>query len=260
MPLSAGLWAQERGPESAPGRGRHNGFVGGNGSRCSGRRNHRFRSRHSRRCSPPRPPHDLPRKLTLAWTRSERAPPTPGMPKIFRHLVNAAFRPERFFIEADRTNPEKVRALLEKGKFLLAEDAGALVACVYVEVRGERGYFGLLAVDPARQRSWHGIPSDRRCRTVLPRRRLPFHGPHRRESAEGTTRILPASWIRGKWDPAFSRTTSILPKCPAIWSKCSNVWEISSSPTGQKSLPHQPLFARIRAPPRPEATLRRQIY
>jgi GNAT superfamily N-acetyltransferase len=71
-------------------------------------------------------------------------------------LVNAAFRPERFFVDADRTNPEKVRALLEKGKFLLAEDAGVLVACVYVELRGERGYFGLLAVDPARQRTGMG--------------------------------------------------------------------------------------------------------
>ncbi len=71
-------------------------------------------------------------------------------------LVNAAFRPERFFIDADRTNPDKVRALLEKGKFLLAGEAGKLVGCVYVELRGERGYFGLLAVDPARQRSGLG--------------------------------------------------------------------------------------------------------
>jgi GNAT superfamily N-acetyltransferase len=71
-------------------------------------------------------------------------------------LVNAAFRPERFFIDADRTNPEKVRALLQKGKFLLTEEAGALAGCVYVEWRGERGYFGLLAVDPALQRSGLG--------------------------------------------------------------------------------------------------------
>jgi len=73
-------------------------------------------------------------------------------------LVNAAFRIERFFIDADRTSPDKVRAFLEKGKFLLAEEAGALIACVYVELRGERGYFGLLAVDPTRQRS--GMGSD----------------------------------------------------------------------------------------------------
>jgi GNAT superfamily N-acetyltransferase len=71
-------------------------------------------------------------------------------------LVNAAFRPERFFIDADRTNPEKVRALLQKGEFLLAEEKDTLAGCIYVELRGERGYFGLLAVDPARQRSGLG--------------------------------------------------------------------------------------------------------
>jgi N-acetylglutamate synthase-like GNAT family acetyltransferase len=71
-------------------------------------------------------------------------------------LVNTAFRPERFFIDADRTNPDKVRALLQKGKFLLAEEAGKLTGCVYVERNGERGYFGLLAVDPAVQRSGLG--------------------------------------------------------------------------------------------------------
>jgi GNAT superfamily N-acetyltransferase len=67
-------------------------------------------------------------------------------------LVNAAFRPERFFTDGDRTNPEKVRELLQKGKFLLTEAAGALASCVYVELRGDRGYFGLLAVEPALQR------------------------------------------------------------------------------------------------------------
>jgi len=71
-------------------------------------------------------------------------------------LVNAAFRPERFFIDADRTNPEKVCALMQKGKFLLTEEAGVLTGCVYVELRDERGYFGLLAVDPESQRSGLG--------------------------------------------------------------------------------------------------------
>jgi N-acetylglutamate synthase-like GNAT family acetyltransferase len=71
-------------------------------------------------------------------------------------LVNAAFRPERFFSDADRTNPGKVRELLQKGNFLLAEQAGGLIACVYVELRGERGYFGLLAVDPTRQQTGMG--------------------------------------------------------------------------------------------------------
>jgi len=79
---------------------------------------------------------------------------------VIARLVNAAFRPERFFIAADRTNPEKVAALMQKGKFfLLIESEGedeALAGCVYAELRGERGYFGLLAVDPDRQRSGIG--------------------------------------------------------------------------------------------------------
>jgi GNAT superfamily N-acetyltransferase len=71
-------------------------------------------------------------------------------------LVNDAFRPERFFIEADRTNPEKVGALLEKGEFLLLFWDEKLAGCVYAELRGERGYFGLLAVDPELQRTGLG--------------------------------------------------------------------------------------------------------
>jgi GNAT superfamily N-acetyltransferase len=40
---------------------------------------------------------------------------------------------------------------MEKGKFLLAEDSAGLAGCVYVELRGDRGYLGLLGVDPPRQ-------------------------------------------------------------------------------------------------------------
>jgi GNAT superfamily N-acetyltransferase len=67
-------------------------------------------------------------------------------------LINSAFRVELPFIEGDRTNPNGVRAYMEKGKFLLAEDAAGLAGCVYVELRGDRGYLGLLGVEPARQR------------------------------------------------------------------------------------------------------------
>jgi GNAT superfamily N-acetyltransferase len=66
-------------------------------------------------------------------------------------LINSAFRVEQPFIEGDRTNPDGVRACMEKGKFLLAEDAAGLAGCVYVELRGDRGYLGLLGVDPSRQ-------------------------------------------------------------------------------------------------------------
>jgi len=86
------------------------------------------------------------------------------------HLVNVAFRSERFFIDEDRVDLEKVRALLAQGEFLLAEEKDALAGCVYVELRGERGYFGLLAVDPARQRSGLGSrlmkAAEERCRAA----------------------------------------------------------------------------------------------
>jgi ribosomal protein S18 acetylase RimI-like enzyme len=66
-------------------------------------------------------------------------------------LINAAFRVEQPFIEGDRTNPDGVRSYMEKGKFLVAEDSAGLVGCVYLELRGDRGYLGLLGVDPQRQ-------------------------------------------------------------------------------------------------------------
>jgi GNAT superfamily N-acetyltransferase len=66
-------------------------------------------------------------------------------------LINAAFRVEQPFIDGDRINPDGVRTYLQKGKFLLAEDAAGLAGCVYVELRGDRGYLGLLGVDPPRQ-------------------------------------------------------------------------------------------------------------
>src|SRR5580704_16892678 len=66
-------------------------------------------------------------------------------------LVNAAFIVERFFIDRDRIDAVKVREMMGTGAFLLIEDGEKLVGCVYVEIRGERAYFGLLAVDPARQ-------------------------------------------------------------------------------------------------------------
>lgn len=71
-------------------------------------------------------------------------------------LVNTAFLVEQFFIERDRTNPATVCGLMEKGKFLLAEEGPNLLGCVYFELRGERGYFGMLSIDPSRQRTGLG--------------------------------------------------------------------------------------------------------
>ena len=66
-------------------------------------------------------------------------------------LINQAFIVERVAFDGDRTNPNEIRALMTDGAFLLAEHTGALAACVYVQVRGERSYLGLLSVAPDQQ-------------------------------------------------------------------------------------------------------------
>ena len=71
-------------------------------------------------------------------------------------LINAAFAVETF-LEGPRTDPERLAAVMEKGTILLAEEtAGSFIASIYVEVRGSRGYAGMLAVLPARQRTGIG--------------------------------------------------------------------------------------------------------
>jgi N-acetylglutamate synthase-like GNAT family acetyltransferase len=71
-------------------------------------------------------------------------------------LINQAFAVEKIVIEGERIDSEKVRALFETGNFLLLYEAEQLVGCVYVEVKGKRGYLGLLGVRPARQKSGFG--------------------------------------------------------------------------------------------------------
>ena len=69
-------------------------------------------------------------------------------------LINSAFRlAEEFFIDENRIDLDSVQNFFQTGKFLLAESEGIVTACVYVELRGDRAYLGLLSVDPARQRS-----------------------------------------------------------------------------------------------------------
>jgi sugar-phosphatase len=63
-------------------------------------------------------------------------------------LINSAFAIEKF-LEGERTDEEQLDQMMRKGQFLLGcHGSGTLVASVYVEVRGARGYFGMLSVDP----------------------------------------------------------------------------------------------------------------
>jgi GNAT superfamily N-acetyltransferase len=63
-------------------------------------------------------------------------------------IVNRAYEIERVFIDGDRTSPEEVVGYLDGGRFLILEEDNEPVGCVYVEVSGDRGYFGMLAVLP----------------------------------------------------------------------------------------------------------------
>ena len=71
-------------------------------------------------------------------------------------LINQAFKVEAFFIVRDRLTLEEALAYFQKGRFLVAEENGALAGVVYVELRGDRSYFGLPSVDPSLQKSGLG--------------------------------------------------------------------------------------------------------
>src|SRR5277367_4839322 len=91
---------------------------------------------------------DLSKKTVIRRAHEDDAP-------ALVRLINAAFQVERFFLGSDRLNLAEVRSRMKRGEFLLLEDAGGLVGCVYAELRGERGYIGLLS-EPERQKSGLG--------------------------------------------------------------------------------------------------------
>lgn len=77
--------------------------------------------------------------------------------KAITDVINAAFRQaESFFIERDRIDLEKVHSLLRSGEFLVSDAGGTITGCVYVEMKGDRSYLGLLAVDPKAQKAGLG--------------------------------------------------------------------------------------------------------
>jgi len=84
-------------------------------------------------------------------------------------VINAAFRiAEEFFVDGNRITQAEVEESLAKGDFLLAEENSKLNGCVYVELRGERSYLGLLSVDPTCQQGGLGsrlmMEAEKYCR------------------------------------------------------------------------------------------------
>ena len=84
-------------------------------------------------------------------------PAEPSDAKQIMALINSAFRiAEDFFYNEDRITFEEVERLFTTGTFLIAEADRVLRGCVYVELRGERSYLGLLSVDPSQQQTGLG--------------------------------------------------------------------------------------------------------
>ena len=71
-------------------------------------------------------------------------------------LVNRAFAVEKFFKSGERTDAAQIREMMQHGPFLLLTENDTLIACVYVKLNGQRVYIGMLAVDPAQQKSGIG--------------------------------------------------------------------------------------------------------
>ncbi|HEY0283860.1 MAG TPA: GNAT family N-acetyltransferase [Vicinamibacterales bacterium] len=77
-------------------------------------------------------------------------------------IINDAFIVEAFFKIGDRTSADEIAALMDAGgEFLVLQSGtgtgtGTLAGCVYVKCTGDRAYFGMLSIAPARQRQGLG--------------------------------------------------------------------------------------------------------
>jgi predicted N-acetyltransferase YhbS len=72
------------------------------------------------------------------------------------NLINSAFQVERFFKNRDRLDIADLQSHFVSGTFLLTEEAQRITGCIYVSRHNDRAYFGLLAIDPARQKTGIG--------------------------------------------------------------------------------------------------------
>ncbi len=85
-------------------------------------------------------------------------------------LVNRAFVAESPYVEGERVNPDVLREMWPHGTFLLGEDQGQLVACIFIEPRAAQAHLGLVSVEPARQREGLGAEliaaAEARCRAA----------------------------------------------------------------------------------------------
>ncbi|HEX5235317.1 MAG TPA: GNAT family N-acetyltransferase [Silvibacterium sp.] len=72
------------------------------------------------------------------------------------NLVNTAFKVEMFFKNDDRLTAADLASHFKTGTFLVSEDGPQITGCIYVQRHAERAYFGLLSIDPSRQKTGIG--------------------------------------------------------------------------------------------------------
>jgi GNAT superfamily N-acetyltransferase len=73
-------------------------------------------------------------------------------------VANRAYQVEAFFVRGDRTSVADVERLMRQGRFLVIDrhdSPTGRVACVFTSVDDDRGYVGMLAVEPEAQ--GHGL-------------------------------------------------------------------------------------------------------
>lgn len=69
-------------------------------------------------------------------------------------VTNRAYEVEQFCLRGARTDEADVLALMQGGQFLVIEDAAGQIplrGSVYLSITGNRGYLGILSVDPSCQ-------------------------------------------------------------------------------------------------------------
>lgn len=71
-------------------------------------------------------------------------------------LVNTAFKVEMFFKSEDRLTASDLASHFKTGTFLVSEYGPQMTGCIYVQRIADRAYFGLLSIDPSRQKTGIG--------------------------------------------------------------------------------------------------------
>ena len=69
-------------------------------------------------------------------------------------ITNAAYVVENNFVHGERTDNKHIDSCFEQGSFFVAyrnDDDSDVVGSVFWQIKGKRGYFGLLAVTPVAQ-------------------------------------------------------------------------------------------------------------